>query len=353
MHPYRTLSARHFWSKAVSNGFDANDVGTLPYPLIKAGQRVMSAGSCFAANLVPYLESSGFKYVRTNPRHPDFQNAGVENFNYDTFSSAYGNIYTVRHLLQLTRRCLGRFVPREDRWQVDGVVIDPFRPGLRYFARTDREFDLLTQQYLHSVAAAFRSCDVFIFTIGLTEAWQSKLDGAVFPACPGTIAGTFDDTKHEFINFNVVDVTGDLNSFVEEVRGINPQIRIILTVSPVPLVATASPRHVLAATTYSKAVLRVAAEQAASRNREVYYFPAYEIVTGPHTSQSAFAKDMRTVSPSAIEAVMSAFLSKCETITGPKLDDRSYRATAIRNELAELAARFSTLECEEAGQDQR
>src|SRR5450755_4210639 len=138
MHPYRTLAARHFWSKAVSNGFDATTVATLRYPLLKAGQKVMSAGSCFAAELVPYLENNGFEYVRTSNRHPDFRNLSPERFSYDIFSAAYGNIYTVKHLLQLIRRCVGKFAPEEDRWHIDGAVIDPFRPGLRYFARSDR-----------------------------------------------------------------------------------------------------------------------------------------------------------------------------------------------------------------------
>ena len=56
MHPYKALADRAFWSRAVSSNYDAGDVATLPYPLLKAGQRVMSAGSCFAATLVPHLD---------------------------------------------------------------------------------------------------------------------------------------------------------------------------------------------------------------------------------------------------------------------------------------------------------
>jgi hypothetical protein len=353
MHPYKTLRDRSFWSRSVSKGFKAGDVGTLPYPLLKAGQKVMSAGSCFAANLVPYLERSGFTYVRTNGRHPDFRNIGPENFSYDIFSAAYGNIYTARHLLQLTRRCLGKFSPQEDRWHGDGIVIDPFRPGLRYFARTDREFELLTKQYLDSVVAAFRRCDVFIFTLGLTEAWRSTLDGAVYPACPGTIAGVFDGARHEFVNFTVADVVDDLNSFVGEVRGVNPNIRIILTVSPVPLVATATSNHVLAATAYSKAVLRVAAEQVVSENNEVFYFPAYEIVTGPQAPKNCFEADLRSVSAEAVEIVMSAFVDKCEIgpFEGSQPQNQTTLPRIAANELAALSARISAMECEEAGQD--
>jgi hypothetical protein len=346
MHPYQTFPDRQFWSKSVSKDFDAREVATLPYPLLNAGHKIMSAGSCFAATLVPYLEKSGFRYVRTSSKHPNFETAAAENFSYDTFSAAYGNIYTARHLLQLTRRSLGTFSPQEDRWHIDGAVIDPFRPGLRYFARTDREFDLLTKQYLDSVVAAFRSCDVFIFTLGLTEAWRSKLDGAVYPACPGTIAGTFDGTLYEFVNFTVADVTDDLNAFVEEIRRINPNVRIILTVSPVPLVATASRHHVLAATIYSKSVLRVAAEQTVVKNENVFYFPAYEIVTGPQSPKNFFESDMRSVSSEAIEVVMAAFLAKCEPSEFVKLKTDTQSPDA--NELADLSARLSALECEEA-----
>ena len=352
MHPYKAMPDRRFWSRAVSKGFNAAQIATLPVPLLKAGQKVMSAGSCFAATLVPYLEKGGFQYLRTHIRHPDFQTAPPENYSYDTFSSAYGNVYTAKHLVQLTRRCLGKFSPQEDRWHVGEAVIDPFRPGLRYFARSDREFDLLTRQYLDSVHSAFRSCEVFIFTIGLTEAWRSKLDDAVFPACPGTIAGTFDAAKHEFVNFTVAEVTHDLKSFVEELRQINPDVRIIFTVSPVPLVATASGHHVLAANAYSKSVLRVAVEHTVAENENSFYFPAYEIVTGPQAPKSFFEPDMRSVSPQAVESVMTAFLSYCEGVNCEFGADRQSPDPAARaRELASISARFLDMECEEAGQD--
>jgi hypothetical protein len=69
---------------------------------------------------------------------------------------------------------------------------------------------------------------------------------------------------------------------------------------------------VLAATAYSKAVLRVAAEQIVSGTDEVFYFPAYEIVTGPQAPKNCFKADVRSVSSEAIKTVMSAFVDKCE-----------------------------------------
>ncbi len=230
--------------------------------------------------MVPYLESRGFEYVREEYARPLYGRIAAENLSYAKFSAGYGNIYTARQLLQLLRRCTGQWTPVEDRWAEKDKVIDPFRPGLRYYARSHREFDLLTSQHLHAVRRAFEAADVFVFTLGLTEAWISKLDGAVFPACPGTVAGTFDPARHEFANFTVSEVRADLSAAIAELRRLNPRVDVILTVSPVPLVATADGGHVLLATTYSKSVLRVAADEVVRSTERVSYFPAYEIVTG-------------------------------------------------------------------------
>jgi hypothetical protein len=224
---------------------------------------------------------------------------------YDAFSARYGNIYTARQMVQLLERALGSFAPCENHWLAGESWIDPFRPGLKHPARSLVELRALTVQHLEAVYRAVAESTVLVFTLGLTEAWLSADDGAVFPACPGTVAGTFDPWRHSFHNFSVDEVEGDLVEMVRLARTINPSLKVILTVSPVPLVATASGRHVLVATTYSKSILRVAADLAARALPDVAYFPAYELVTGPQAD--AFAPDRRNVSESAVAEVMEAF----------------------------------------------
>ncbi|WBH16396.1 GSCFA domain-containing protein [Sphingomonas radiodurans] len=344
MSPYSGLPPRHFWSRAVSRDYQPRDIADAPEPLIKPDDKVISAGSCFAANLVPYLEAAGLTYLYTERRHAMFSHLPPENYSYDKFSAGYGNVYTVRQMLQLVRRARGTFAPQEDRWHIDGKVVDPVRPGLRYAARSNREFTVLTRRHLRAVKVALKQCTVFIFTLGLTEAWVSKADGAVFPACPGTIAGTFDPERHAFHNFTIDEVRDDLDALVAEFREINPNARIILTVSPVPLVATATNRHVVAATTYSKAVLRVAAEHA-TRHPNVVYFPAYEIVTSSAAPESFFEPDRRNVSKAAVDTVMEAFLSRCQTTNAIR------PAVAVAPDTTSLSARIAEYECEEAAQD--
>jgi len=359
-HPYRSQPDRAFWSRGVAKDFSPAETYSGPTPLLVQSDRIMSAGSCFASNLVPFLERAGFTYLRTEQPHPYLRDM-PENLGYRNFTAAYGNIYTARQFLQLIDRGYGRFAPAEDRWYVDGAVVDPFRPGLRYPARSDAEFDVLNAQHLAAVRKGLESATVLVFTLGLTEAWRSSIDGAVYPACPGTISGEFDPARHEFHNFSASEVTEDLHGICDRLHAVNPELRIILTVSPVPLVATATDSHVVVATTRSKAILRVAAGEITDARSNVTYFPAYEIVTGPQAPHDSFEEDRREVSSHAVETVMSALVSQCEsspdafeqvttdeTVIEDVADDRApVAADAVGSTSASLAQLVAEAECDE------
>ena len=103
------------------------------------------------------------------------------------------------------------------------------------------------------------------------------------------------------------EVVKDLDLFVSKARAINPKIRIILTVSPVPLIATFEPRHVLVSTTISKATLRVAAHEISEKFDFVDYFPSYEIISGSAIGAHYFDDDLRQVRQVGVDHVMRIF----------------------------------------------
>jgi hypothetical protein len=197
----------------------------------------------------------------------------------------------------------------------------------------------------------FESLDVFVFTLGLTECWRSKEDGAVFPVCPGVEGGVFDPQKYEFYNQTVEDVTADLSAFRDGLSAVNPSAQIILTVSPVPLVATAEPgAHVLSATTYSKSVLRVAAEMMRRTSDNVHYFPSFEIVTGSFNRGAYYAGDLRNVLEEGVAHVMKLFLAHA---TGDA--ERSSHSTESSGpapeEYLDAARKLIEVECDEVALD--
>jgi hypothetical protein len=349
-HPYRGQPAQAFWSRAVADAFEPGDLNVEQSPYLSAEDRVVTAGSCFAANLIPYIEASDAEFVRSEVVPEPFAGLG-DNLGYRTFSAAYGNIYTPRHLRQLLERAYGLLTPQTDRWYEGDEVIDPFRPGLRFPACSDVEFDVLSAQHLTAVRSAFEAATVFVFTLGLTESWTATADGAVYPACPGTIRGTYDPAQHRLVNFNVQEVRSDLDRAFEIVRSHNSDCRFIVTVSPVPLVATATSEHVLTATTYSKSVLRVAAGEVCANQPDVRYFPAYEIITGPQAPHEFYERDRREVSRLGVQTVMSALFGQDLVGRSPLSREGTANSdTPASNTMpaTSVAQRIAQAECDEA-----
>lgn len=345
--PYNNLARTNYWKTAVSKNFKSKSVISNK-PLLQQGQKVASAGSCFASNLVPYIEKAGFEYIRCEPIPKSMGGASGDNFGYNNFSARYGNIYTPRQALQLLHRAMGNFRPVESYWVSDEGIVDPFRPGLKYRASCIDEYMAILKSHLSRVIAAIESADVFVFTLGLTESWLSVADGAVFPACPGTISGKYDSDKHFFHNFSVSEILTDTSELIELLQYINPSIKIILTVSPVPLVATFTNNHVLSASIYSKSVLRVCAEEMVSKYSCVDYFPAYELITGPQAPYDFYESDRREPSKEAIDYVMSTFLSSCETDCDINVDELPQ--VNLNDNITSLASSITDAECEEMAQ---
>ncbi len=304
-HPYSRLPDTSFWSKAVSaiDPARVDPVLVAPYRL-ETTSRVATAGSCFAQHIAKALERRGFNHMQVE-RTSDSPQPPEEG----AFSARYGNIYTARQLRQLIDRAFGHFEPSEPSWtRGDGRIVDPFRPRAFPSGFADAEEMLAARRaHLAAVRGMFESVEVFIFTLGLTEAWQAVVDGAVFPLAPGVSGGTFDPARHEFRNFRVGDIVDDVLHFQKALKAVNPQARTILTVSPVPLIATYEQKHVLVSTASSKAKLRAAADEIVQADPSVWYFPSYEIVTGSFNRGQYFAEDLRSVTPTAVEHVMRVF----------------------------------------------
>ena len=328
-NPYRVLDDFCFWSRAMTAPAPGQidpvvDPG-LRANRIESSYRIATMGSCFAQHLSRIVEQAGFNYYVPEAA-PEGMAAGVARAHgYGVFSARYGNVYTVRQALQLFQRAFGSFHPQETAWARGGRFVDAFRPqiepaGLASAAEVATE----AERHLARVRDVFAHADWLILTLGLTEAWRSKLDGAVYPVAPGVASDSFDPDLHEFVNFTASEVRDDLFALIEAMRKLNPGVRLLLTVSPVPLIATAERRHVWVSTTYSKSALRVAADEAERRFSDVTYFPSYEVITSPAAGGRYYADDLRQVTELGVKHVMRLFrkhfLSQPETAAKPAVE---------------------------------
>jgi hypothetical protein len=131
--------------------------------------------------------------------------------------------------------------------------------------------------------------------------------------CPGTVAGIFNSNKHKFINQDYPFIYKTLTETIRSMRELNPRLRFILTVSPVPLTATMSGNHVLLASMESKSILRSVAGSLSREFKFVDYFPSFEIINATPYRGSFFEPNQRSVNHSGVNHVMNIFFQSLST----------------------------------------
>lgn len=357
-HPYAGCPDYQFWRKEPGLADMAlfDPVGT-PSFRITEDDKVVTAGSCFAQHVARYLANAGFNFLVTEQPHSILTNDIAQHLNYGLFTARYGNVYSTRQLRQLLERSYGRFEPIDSAWQrPDGRWVDPFRPQILpggYVSALEVQLD--RQVHFDAVRRAIEELDIFVFTLGLTESWVDQRDGATYPLAPGVAGGTYDESIHRLSNFTVPEVAEDLQWSLDFIRARNPTAKFVLTVSPVPLNATAVDRHVAVSTAYSKSVLRVAAEQVVAANRLCDYFPSYEIITSPFTRSAYFEDDAREISAAGVKHVMSLFLKHYATAhatgTKPPPLAKTKPTSPISSNRTEQASRLMQVLCDEEAID--
>ncbi len=308
-HPYQDLPPSAFWRTGVAeiSPLAIRDVWVPKFD-IRADDSVVTAGSCFAQHIGRALAARDYSWFDAEPAPAGLSAASRQKFNYGIFSFRTSNIYTSAMLRQWIEWALGKSEPPEEIWEEGGRFFDPFRPSIepRGFESVE---ELLSSRArtLSAVKRALQYGSVFTFTLGLTEGWINLRQGYVYAACPGTQHGTFDAAEHGFRNFTQSEILADLTAAFDLARDANPDLRILLTVSPVPLTATASGKHVLVATTYSKSVLRAAAGEYADGRDYADYFPSYELIATAPSRAMFYEPNLRSVSGQGVDFVMDTF----------------------------------------------
>ncbi|MFG1779716.1 GSCFA domain-containing protein [Micromonospora sp. NPDC049048] len=309
MNPYQSLPARSFWRSAVAEPemLAIGDVWT-PKFVIDPDDPILTAGSCFARHLGPALRDEGMNWCEAELPPPGLTEADRRARHYGAFSFRTGTIYTAATLRQWLGWALAGDAGPDEVWRDGDRYFDPYRPSVEPDGYDSPEATLAARRStLAAIRGAVAGAGCLIFTLGLTEAWRDLVTGTVLPVCPGTVRGTFDAGRHVFHNFTVAEVHRDLAAAVGLLRAANPRLTVLLTVSPVPLTATATGAHALTATGYSKAVLRAAAGQLAQEHEQVDYFPSYELITGFPFRGAFYAPNLRDVTPDGVAFVMRHF----------------------------------------------
>ena len=170
-----------------------------------------------------HLKKNGYNVLDVEPPPKGLPKKLHQKFGFSMYSARYGNIYTVRQLLQLAQEAAGEWTPHNYIWEKDGRFYDALRPAVEPEGLDSKEEVVEHRQFhISQVKKLFERLDLFIFTLGLTEMWIHKESGTVYPTAPGTLAGQFNESLFEFKNAQFSEILSDFKRFqntIKKIRG--------------------------------------------------------------------------------------------------------------------------------------
>lgn len=277
-------------------------------PLIDKNTPIASIGSCFAVEIANALQIEEYNYIVKEPNKAEDGSYWYKDYEIRPFpasSAAWGIHFNCPSFLQLVEKAFGYRRPAKILWThtYDDMTryCDPFREEIEF--PSIEAFEKNYEAHITAVRQVFLEAEVLVITLGLNEVWYFKPDGSVFSRSPWRTAPSLVEHRVLTVEENV----RDLQKMLDILREHNPKIKVIVTLSPVPLHATflADTKHIVEANTHSKAVLRVAADQFVETNANVFYFPSFELVTT--CVDNPWDADQRHVSRQAVDKVMTMF----------------------------------------------
>lgn len=264
---------------------------TAGFTLPKDGT-IFTIGSCFARNVERALGQRGFKLPALDvlDKDDDFATVGSRVLN------NYGAPSICNELKWAFEDEIDEdacFYETASGW-VDLHLLTSMRPA-------DLETVRLRRRAIRESYRSIETCDAVIITLGLSEVWFDTQTGYYLNMGPRRSILRDEPDRFELHVLSFGETMSHLREAIALIREKGrDDVRVVLTVSPVPLTATHRDTDVMIANTYSKSVLRTVAEEIVHEFDFVDYFPSFESITLSERAV-AYAEDEVHVTPDIVD----------------------------------------------------
>ncbi len=247
------------------------------YPFeIHFTDKIFLMGSCFADNLSEWLRARKFQ-VFANPNGILFNPISIlinlknildkPNFFEERYLFHDGNFY--KSFLHQ------RHIFSEDKEGLLKIIIE-----------TQKE----ANEYLKSV-------DYLFITFGSAYVYVHKELSEVVANCH-----KFPQSIFERRLLEVDEIVKRYREWIQQVRVVNPDLKVVFSVSPVKYLS-----YGIVENTISKSTLILSVHKLCQELKDVYYFPAYELVTEDLRDYRFFKEDLAHPNEIAVKYVMEKF----------------------------------------------
>ncbi|MDH8701643.1 hypothetical protein M2138_000992 [Dysgonomonadaceae bacterium PH5-43] len=241
---------------------------------ISYGDKTIMIGSCFVENISIKLLRAGFD-IDVNP-----------------FGIMYNPLSIHSTLSDIINK---REYTENDLFEHQGIFHSFAHHGK--FSGVDKESVLLNinQKIEHSFHFLKQAKYLFI-TFGTARVYY-KTDGMMVANCHKLPARTFTNKR-----LSVNEIHCKWNELITLLRTLNPDLRIIFTISPIRHWKDGSHENQL-----SKSTLFVALDEIMNSNTETYYFPSYEFMIDDLRDYRFYSEDMLHPNAQAINYIWDKF----------------------------------------------
>jgi tetratricopeptide (TPR) repeat protein len=200
--------------------------------------RFFTMGSCFARNLAVSLHNRG---------------------------------YTASHM-EISEYINTTFANRVFVDWLSGAEIDP--------AVRDRIVELLPASWSReSTLDVIKGANVFILTLGVAPAFFDRVTGDFVLPRPSALNSRVLAEKYLFRTTSVQENVDNVLYLLNFIRSVSPDIKIVVTVSPVPILASFEFESAVQADCLSKSTMRLVAHEVVNNSKldNILYWPSFEV----------------------------------------------------------------------------
>ena len=226
-----------------------------------------SIGTCFAEEFATYLK----------------ENPGVGTYLYresNVFNSSanWGRVYTIKNLRQIIEYSLGDDVPFYTEKTKKGFI-DPLREFSTGVYQSEFEITQHIKQHRELSKEVFVNSKVVVITLGQNETWFDQEKKIYWGSSPSIDLRKSNPNRFRPIEFSYQSNKEDLNFIIKKIKQFNPEVNIILTVSPVGAYATFLTDDIVSQSFAGKCTLRAVLHEVIQENKNfTYYYPSFELV---------------------------------------------------------------------------
>jgi hypothetical protein len=271
---------------------------------LRRDDKFYAIGSCFARGIESSL--TGHKII-VESAAPEF--AELQPANKELSGLGFTNKYNTYSILNELRWALDpdAVFPQESIVQVTKTTwYDPHtNPSL---ALADLAETLERRAMMQAVTKRIKHCRAVIVTLGLAEVWRDVKADVFVNRTPIPSLFKTQPGRYEFHLTSFAENWANLEAIYALITQYgHSDVRIVVTVSPVPLMNTFSTMDIVVANTWAKSLLRAVAQEWATAHPNVDYFPSYEIVQSSDRA-AVWERDLRHVKGAGAHHITELFL---------------------------------------------